>query len=114
MPTLYLTPGACPIRIGTASCGPLSGLDAPVADYLSNEPDVQALLQDIEAFLDRWLPRFEASNRSYMTVAIGCTGGQHRSVFLCEQLKLAFADKINNLQVLHRELRRRQDNTNAT
>ena len=93
---------------------PLSGLDAPVADYLSNEPDVQALLQDIEAFLDRWLPRFEASNRSYMTVAIGCTGGQHRSVFLCEQLKLAFADKINNLQVLHRELRRRQDNTNAT
>jgi len=85
---------------------PFTGLDQPVADYLGNQPEVIEMLSDIQQFLGRWLPRFEASNRSYMTIAIGCTGGQHRSVYLCEQLRQGFDGKIMNLQVLHRELKR--------
>ena len=85
---------------------PFTGLDQPVADYLGNQPEVIEMLSDIQQFLSRWLPRFEASNRSYMTIAIGCTGGQHRSVYLCERLRQGFDGKIMNLQVLHRELKR--------
>lgn len=85
---------------------PYSGLDQQVADYLGDQPEVIEMLSDIQQFLSRWLPRFEASNRSYMTIAIGCTGGQHRSVYLCEQLRQGFDGKIMNLQVLHRELKR--------
>lgn len=85
---------------------PLTGLDQPVMDFLSQHDDVNEMLADIRAFLEKWLPRFEASNRSYMTVAVGCTGGQHRSVYLCERLREAFTGNITNLQVLHRELTR--------
>lgn len=85
---------------------PLTGLDQPVMDFLSQQDDVNEMLADIRAFLEKWLPRFEASNRSYMTVAVGCTGGQHRSVYLCERLREAFTGNITNLQVLHRELTR--------
>ena len=84
----------------------LTGLDQAVIDFLGTQDDATAMQTDIADFLAKWLPRFEASNRSYMTVAIGCTGGQHRSVFLCEQLKQLFAGQISNVQVLHRELSR--------
>jgi RNase adapter protein RapZ len=84
----------------------LTGLDQAVVDFLGAHDDVIAMQGDIAGFLAKWLPRFEASNRSYMTVAIGCTGGQHRSVYLCEQLKQLFSGKIANVQVLHRELSR--------
>lgn len=87
---------------------PLTGLDAAVMKFLSEQDDVVALQTDITEFLEKWLPRFEASNRSYMTVAVGCTGGQHRSVYLCEQLKKAFAGRITNVQVLHRELTKQE------
>lgn len=87
---------------------PLTGLDAPVIKFLSAQDDVVALQDDIAEFLEKWLPRIEASNRSYMTVAVGCTGGQHRSVYLCEQLKKVFAGRITNVQVLHRELTRQE------
>lgn len=87
---------------------PLTGLDAAVITFLSEQKDVRDLQHDITEFLEKWLPRFEASNRSYMTVAVGCTGGQHRSVYLCEQLKKVFAGRINNVQVLHRELARQE------
>lgn len=87
-----------------AELKPFTGLDKPVKDFLSVQPEVISMFDDIKRFLQRWLPQYEASNRSYMTIAIGCTGGQHRSVFLCEQLQQAFADKIINLQVMHREL----------
>ena len=82
----------------------LTGMDSAVIDYLGAYEDVIAMQTDIADFLAKWLPRFEASNRSYMTVAIGCTGGQHRSVYLCEQLKQQFSGQIANVQVLHREL----------
>ena len=84
----------------------LTGLDQAVIDFLVAQDDAKAMQTDIADFLAKWLPRFEASNRSYMTVAIGCTGGQHRSVFLCEQLKQLFSGQISNVQVLHRELSR--------
>jgi RNase adapter protein RapZ len=91
----------------------LSGLDEKVMSFLSADEDVKAMQQDIYAFLDKWLPRFESSNRSYMTVAIGCTGGQHRSVYMCEQLRKAFSGRIGNLQVMHRELSRQEAGTRS-
>jgi len=87
---------------------PLTGLDPEIINFLSQDDGVKAMQNDIKHFLETWLPRFEASNRSYMTVAIGCTGGQHRSVFMCEQLKKSFVDRISNLQVMHRELPRKE------
>ncbi|MCL6415224.1 RNase adapter RapZ [Aestuariirhabdus sp. Z084] len=81
-----------------------SGLEEPVQTFLADQPEVQGMLSDIGDFVDRWLPAFEAGNRSYLTVAIGCTGGHHRSVYLSEQLANSFSDKIKNVQVRHREL----------
>jgi UPF0042 nucleotide-binding protein len=83
---------------------PFTGLDEPVISYLEQQPDVQEMLQNIITFLERWLPSFQANNRSYITVAIGCTGGQHRSVYLCEKLKQHFNSSSYNAQVRHKEL----------
>ena len=82
----------------------LTGLDDGVKKFLSDESEVSEMLEDISNYLEKWLPKFEANNRSYITVAIGCTGGQHRSVYLCERLAESFAGKISNVQVRHREL----------
>lgn len=83
---------------------PLTGLDQPVARFLDGEPDVQEMVEDIVVYLRKWLPRFEQNNRSYITVAVGCTGGQHRSVYLCEKLGKRFAGSIDSILVRHREL----------
>ena len=72
---------------------PLTGRDAPVAAYLEAQPDVREMLEQIETFLRRWLAAFEEDQRSYLTVAIGCTGGQHRSVYIVEQLARRFAER---------------------
>ncbi len=82
---------------------PLTGRDTPVADYLRAQPEVAEMLGQIEAFLSRWLPAFEGDQRSYLTVAIGCTGGQHRSVYFVETLAERFRDLAATL-VRHREL----------
>jgi UPF0042 nucleotide-binding protein len=82
-----------------------NGKDQPVIDFLQRETIVQEFLQDISQFIERWAPRFESDNRSYLTIAIGCTGGQHRSVFLVEALGGYFRNKIPNVIVRHRELR---------
>ncbi|MCK9607373.1 MAG: RNase adapter RapZ [Methylomonas sp.] len=82
-----------------------NGRDQPVIDFLQGEAIVQEFLRDISQFIERWAPRFESDNRSYLTIAIGCTGGQHRSVFLVEALSRYFKDKIPNVIVRHRELR---------
>jgi UPF0042 nucleotide-binding protein len=82
---------------------PLTGRDAPVADFLLRQPEVLQMQADITAFLQRWLPRLAADHRSYVGVAIGCTGGQHRSVFLSEQLSRAFSSQYTVL-LRHREL----------
>lgn len=81
-----------------------SGLDQPVIDYLAAQADVEEMFQDILAYLSKWLPRFAASNRAYVTVAIGCTGGHHRSVYLAERLGQALRDPLKNVQVRHRDL----------
>ncbi len=85
------------------SLRPLTGQDRPVVDFLAAQPDVQAMYADIEGYLLRWLPSFIQDNRSYLTVAIGCTGGQHRSVYLVERLARRFAGEQQVL-VRHREM----------
>jgi UPF0042 nucleotide-binding protein len=82
---------------------PLTGRDEPVADYLEQQPEVGEMLGQIEGFVRRWLPAFESDQRSYLTVAIGCTGGQHRSVYFVEQLAARFAGRVATLR-RHREL----------
>lgn len=82
---------------------PLTGQDQPVIDFLESQPNVLAMYADIEAYLARWLPSFVQDNRSYLTVAIGCTGGQHRSVYLAERLARRFAHQQQVL-VRHREM----------
>ncbi|HJW10564.1 MAG TPA: RNase adapter RapZ [Albitalea sp.] len=82
---------------------PYTGRDAAVAGYLEAQPEVGEMLSQIESFLTRWLPAFEADQRSYLTVAIGCTGGQHRSVYFAEQLASRFTAHANTL-IRHREL----------
>jgi len=64
----------------------LSGLDKPVIQYLEKIPAVEALLQDIITFMKTWIPYFEADNRQQLNIAIGCTGGQHRSVYIVESI----------------------------
>lgn len=86
-----------------------SGLDRPVEEYLSQQPDVEEMYQDIYSYLDKWLPRFAASNRSYVTIAIGCTGGHHRSVYLANRLGKALSERLNNLQIRHRDLPQQAD-----
>lgn len=81
-----------------------TGLDKPVQAFLENEPNVWAMRQDISAFIEKWLPTFESAQRSYMTVAIGCTGGQHRSVYISKALGDEFKHKLDQVQVRHREL----------
>lgn len=82
---------------------PLTGRDEPVADYLRAQPEVGEMLAQIEAFIARWLPAFESDQRSYLTVAIGCTGGQHRSVYFAQTLAERFRGRSATL-VRHREL----------
>ena len=81
----------------------LTGQDAPVIEFLDAQADVAMLLTDICNFVEKWLPAFKEDNRSYLTVAIGCTGGQHRSVYISEHLARYFS--TNERVVLrHREL----------
>jgi len=82
----------------------LTGKDQAVADFLTEQPLVDEFFQDISNFLERWIPRFEAEGRSYLTIAIGCTGGQHRSVYLVESLIKRFNSPTVNVIVRHREI----------
>ncbi len=82
---------------------PLTGLDAGVADYLAEQPEALEMVDRIGDFLDRWLPAFRDDQRAYLTVAIGCTGGQHRSVWIAERLAERFRGEASAL-VRHREL----------
>jgi RNase adapter protein RapZ len=88
-----------------AALRPLTGRDAPVAEYLGGQNAVQRLIVDVQAFLARWLPEIEREQRNYVTVAIGCTGGRHRSVYLAERLAAAFRAEWRVL-VRHRGLAR--------
>ena len=73
-----------------ATLRPLTGRDEPVIEFLASYPEVSSMLDDIRGFIEKWLPSFKDDNRSYLTIAIGCTGGQHRSVYIAEQLARHF------------------------
>ena len=82
----------------------LTGLHIDVAKFLDSQEEVQEMTDDIRDYLEKWLPKYESNNRSYITVAVGCTGGQHRSVYISEKLKKYFSSKIKNVQIRHRDL----------
>lgn len=83
-----------------------SGLDPRVKQWLEQEPEVSGMSDDILAFLRNWLPGFEKAQRSYVTVGIGCTGGQHRSVYLVERLASELRESFPDVLVDHRELKK--------
>src|SRR6185503_14935138 len=83
---------------------PLSGLDAPVAAFLERETQANLLVEDIQRFLQRWLPRFVLDQRAAINVAIGCTGGRHRSVYVASQLAQRFRGEYQVI-LRHRDLR---------
>jgi UPF0042 nucleotide-binding protein len=81
-----------------------TGHDSGVITFLESQVDVASMLADIIGYLTRWIPKFEANNRSYLTVSIGCTGGQHRSVYIANRLHEHFSQQYNFVQVMHKEL----------
>ena len=82
----------------------LTGLDAQVVDFLAAQETVSAMHDDILRFLQRWIPEYRASNRSFLTVAIGCTGGQHRSVYMAEKLADSLREFNDSVSTRHKEL----------
>lgn len=83
----------------------LTGKDEPVKDFLDAAPAVQEMIDDIVAFLDKWIPRYQDFQRSYLTVAIGCTGGMHRSVYVAEAVAQRLAASPHTIRTHHNELR---------
>jgi UPF0042 nucleotide-binding protein len=84
---------------------PLSGKDEPVKEFLDAQPLVQRMIDDIVVFLEDWIPRYQDFQRSYLTVAIGCTGGLHRSVYVAEAIAQRLAPKYGTIRTQHDELR---------
>lgn len=84
---------------------PLTGLDQPVKDYLASHQVVNKFIWQISGFLQTWLPHLERNNRSYLTIAIGCTGGQHRSVFVAESLAQSFGKTLPDVKSRHRDIK---------
>ncbi len=84
---------------------PLTGLDEPVQLFLRQQPLVHKFIWQIENLIETWLPHLERNNRSYLTIAIGCTGGQHRSVYVTDQLATLFKNSKHKVQARHRELK---------
>jgi len=81
-----------------------TGKDEPIINFLGEHKPVQDMFSDIRQFVERWLPIFEKENRSYLTLSIGCTGGRHRSVYLCEMLAAHFSSMRENVSIRHREI----------
>lgn len=81
-----------------------TGREQPIIDFLQTKPDVERMYEHIRDFLQHWLPLFEAENRAYLTVSVGCTGGRHRSVYLIDRLTEHFAQQRDNVSRRHREL----------
>ncbi|QGM80980.1 RNase adapter RapZ [Otariodibacter oris] len=83
---------------------PMTGLEQPVIDFLERQTEVHNFIYHTRNYLEMWLPSLENNNRSYLTIAIGCTGGKHRSVFIAEQLANYFKSRDKDVQVRHRSL----------
>ena len=88
------------------SLRPLNGRDAPVIAFLEAQPQAIELLSDIRAFVAKWLPSFKKDNRSYLTVAVGCTGGKHRSVACSEAIEQRLRTLGHSVRVMHRDIGR--------
>jgi len=82
---------------------PLTGQDLPIIHFMKNNPLTEQMIEDIRQFVQKWLPSFERDNRSYLTVAIGCTGGRHRSVYFADTLS-GFFSQSHQVLVRHRGL----------
>ncbi|WP_111495738.1 MULTISPECIES: RNase adapter RapZ [Marinobacter] len=87
-----------------ASLRDFTGVDPQVQAFLEGQPETRDMLDDLKELLEKWLPTFRSSNRSYMTISIGCTGGQHRSVYICDQLGRYFREQYGNVQIRHTEM----------
>ncbi len=85
---------------------PFTGKDKPIIDFLEAQPSAQEFYWQLKIFLQTWVPRFEADNRNYLTIAIGCTGGHHRSVYVAEKLAKNFSTLYPDTQIRHRELQK--------
>ncbi len=81
-----------------------NGTNQEIIDYLEEKTYVQEYFWQLKTFLHTWIPRFEEGNRNYLTIAIGCTGGQHRSVYMAEKLAKYFSSLYRDIQIRHREL----------
>lgn len=81
---------------------PFTGRDQPIIDYMLKQSTVGEMIDDIEQFIEKWLPSYQATNRHYLTIAIGCTGGQHRSVYVAETLAKRFASRMQGIAIRHR------------
>ena len=86
------------------SLKPFTGLDQPVIDFLASQPIVTKFIWQINSFMMTWLPHLERNNRSYVTIAIGCTGGKHRSVYIANQLAASFKKERDDIQSHHRDI----------
>ena len=95
------TCAACRIRYWEPGLARLTGRDAAVVEYLERHPNVAKMFDDIVGFLEQWIPELVRTNRSYLTIAIGCTGGQHRSVYLVERLAQHFSAKYPQVHARH-------------
>lgn len=82
----------------------LNGRDEKVVAFLDSQPAVHAMLNSLREFLEQWIPAFEDDNRAYLTVAVGCTGGNHRSVYVVERLAAQFRERRNGVLVRHRDI----------
>lgn len=87
---------------------PMTGLDAPVADFLNSHTEVNEFIYLTRNYIETWLPMLEKNNRSYLTIAIGCTGGKHRSVYIAQQIGEYFQAKGKNVQIQHKSLERQK------
>jgi len=92
---------------------PLTGRDSRVANYIAEDPDFSAYMESLKAMLDLLLPRFEAEGKSYLTIAIGCTGGKHRSVYVCELLGEWIEQMGKRVQLHHRDLESQKHTDNG-
>ena len=81
-----------------------NGNDAGIIQFLDAEEDVKSMLSDITDYLTKWIPKFQQNNRSYLTVSIGCTGGQHRSVYIANKLGAHFSSVYPSVQIVHKEI----------
>ena len=81
-----------------------SGKDQPVVDFLSEQESVRVMLADLINFFNHWIPQFEKDNRSYLSIALGCTGGHHRSVFMAEKLAEQLIQQKKQVLIRHRDI----------